>query len=1226
MIFGRLFFCYSFSIFASLCFGQPLEHYRDLNNLYGNDQLFLNITQSADLNYLSVGYWDGDVHLAKFDRRGLGTLWEKRLFEGTGHIIYPANHNYGIAGEVGGYLFIARVDEDGNIVKKKVFDDLSWSDINLKPHESGIVVSNGSTILLLDFSGNTIESHVDNEINFKGAFKTVDNHFIAWGSSANGRILIKYDQTFESEWTYNLGSVSVKDATTSSLSGNIGLIYGNVGLKIISNTGELIRDRSIGGWNNDYPRSIKPVLEKDGFYILKGGVDWDIYVESYYVGRVIEVDANGKLAPDNLFSWPIGYSLDILEYSPGNVISLSKDGIWDYYVPNGSHEWNKLRKITRCDWAPHLRLEVKQCGSIVLRASLSDNATYTWYREDIMLSASSEAQLIVTESGTYSYSISKCDEEIFSNEIEILEEDINDPCSCLDYSDLSLVIRDECEIIAEVETSSPIDSVVWSKQHDQDGPFEYFATTESTTISLPEDEGFYVHYYGDFNHHVEAKVYYNGCLVRSASKEKWIVNPKSKLVRDEECNSLLVESVQQGLNVKLQFQWFLNGDSIEGAVYPELPMLEHGNYSVKIKNLCELGPYTFTEENIIDTVNYASQLSENDCTVTLSLPEFPNNSTVWFKDGKLLTSGSNSAVINAGGSSYFAKAFDECTLYISDTVNIIMPLDTTMLITEQTQINCFPRLSLPAAPSEFTKWYKDGELFATGSNSISANTTAIYYAIAKDLCMTYLSDTVTVDEIPNEFLGSLEVESNCEFHEFTFAEAAGNTTWYKDYAPINNQHYDISILRSTSSGTYYAVSDLGSCIYYSDTLYVDPPPKEDRFKRMAQINQNGCHSAKYRFNVEGNISWYVNNELVKEGTDEQYLTVHSNQTIHAIATIGNCTTYSDTVNVSIENNTSLIPNVCEGAIRLHQSLSSLSVEWYRDGTLIEGEDEASLNTQEAASYHAIAFSGICVYYTDTVFFEPEGTDVFRPVNDRTLYICKTTPPRQDLIELIDGSYEDIEVHEKVTYTNNNTFKWFRRYPEFEGSSAWLGPGTYCAVGYLEECIYYSDTFKIYHKFFSDEIDLELIQEGPSTLNESTPTTLSVSIPYNYLEWRKDEEVMTGENQSPLLVTLPGTYQAWVIDTKCTLKSSRVVIDGNPILSVSSAKGPHAYPNPATDILQLNGIKEDELIRVINVAGKIMKSVIYEENSITITELKPGIYFLVIESQNSTVKYIRFIKE
>ncbi len=180
MIFGRLFFCYSFSIFASLCFGQPLEHYRDLNNIYGNDQLFLSITQSADLNYLSLGYWDGDVHLAKFDRRGLGTLWEKRLFEGTGHLIYPANHNYGIAGEINGKLFISRVDADGNVVKKKIFDDLSWSDIRVKAHESGIVVSNGSTILLLDFSGNTIESHLDNEITFKGAFKTVDNHFIAW--------------------------------------------------------------------------------------------------------------------------------------------------------------------------------------------------------------------------------------------------------------------------------------------------------------------------------------------------------------------------------------------------------------------------------------------------------------------------------------------------------------------------------------------------------------------------------------------------------------------------------------------------------------------------------------------------------------------------------------------------------------------------------------------------------------------------------------------------------------------------------------------------------------------------------------------------------------------------------------------------------------------------------------------------------------------------------------
>ena len=78
------------------------------------------------------------------------------------------------------------------------------------------------------------------------------------------------------------------------------------------------------------------------------------------------------------------------------------------------------------------------------------------------------------------------------------------------------------------------------------------------------------------------------------------------------------------------------------------------------------------------------------------------------------------------------------------------------------------------------------------------------------------------------------------------------------------------------------------------------------------------------------------------------------------------------------------------------------------------------------------------------------------------------------------------------------------------------------------------------------------------------------------------------------------------------------------ISLENAKnreGVKIYPNPANDVLIINNA-EGKSVEIINILGQTIKSISPNNNqfSITINELKSGIYFIKIDNE-----LIRFIK-
>ncbi|TCK64785.1 putative secreted protein (Por secretion system target) [Winogradskyella wandonensis] len=66
-----------------------------------------------------------------------------------------------------------------------------------------------------------------------------------------------------------------------------------------------------------------------------------------------------------------------------------------------------------------------------------------------------------------------------------------------------------------------------------------------------------------------------------------------------------------------------------------------------------------------------------------------------------------------------------------------------------------------------------------------------------------------------------------------------------------------------------------------------------------------------------------------------------------------------------------------------------------------------------------------------------------------------------------------------------------------------------------------------------------------------------------------------------------------------------------------------YPNPATNLVYINGLKQTETVEVYNINGQKLfeKSINQNENSIDVTQLSSGIYFIKLKDQS-----LKFIKQ
>ncbi len=155
------------------------------------------------------------------------------------------------------------------------------------------------------------------------------------------------------------------------------------------------------------------------------------------------------------------------------------------------------------------------------------------------------------------------------------------------------------------------------------------------------------------------------------------------------------------------------------------------------------------------------------------------------------------------------------------------------------------------------------------------------------------------------------------------------------------------------------------------------------------------------------------------------------------------------------------------------------------------------------------------------------------------------------------------------------------------------------------------------------VDTSVTQNG-LTLTANADTTAS----FQWVDCDNSNAPISGETNSSFTATVNGNYAVEVTEDACVSTSSCHAILGVGIKDGLSSTNVHIYPNPATNLLnvEIQGYSSNNLlIELMDFTGKTISVMNSTNGSFDLSELTNGIYIVKLTDANQTV-IRKFIKQ
>lgn len=164
------------------------------------------------------------------------------------------------------------------------------------------------------------------------------------------------------------------------------------------------------------------------------------------------------------------------------------------------------------------------------------------------------------------------------------------------------------------------------------------------------------------------------------------------------------------------------------------------------------------------------------------------------------------------------------------------------------------------------------------------------------------------------------------------------------------------------------------------------------------------------------------------------------------------------------------------------------------------------------------------------------------------------------------------------------------------------------------------TFDYRNHTGTDKLDVLLSTDGGTTFS-SLGSTLEKATTWT------PKTFTTFSKASTAIVRFLGTGD-FALTNQDDVFFDNLKIDVDPTLAVSEVKKTTVsiYPNPFADVLNISDVKNVKSVSVIDVSGRLVKTVGNPDSSIQLRELRPGTYMIIIDMNDGSKQIIKTIKK
>ena len=584
------------------------------------------------------------------------------------------------------------------------------------------------------------------------------------------------------------------------------------------------------------------------------------------------------------------------------------------------------------------------------------------------------------------------------------------------------------------------------------------------------------------------------------------------------------------------YQWFLNGEAIDGANMAQFMASMNGLYHVE----GTLGScMTSSDEVFVQVVSnpdaslnfVGSEEICSDETFELMLPQGAEIYE-WYLDGELVQSSESNAFTANTSGVYNAIAFtasceaasENFELTVVEQPEVTIEQETFNSICEDDEIT----FTLSGNADNIV-WIKDGEVIEDENGlSLTTNEPGAYEVSANNGNCFANSNIVNlaVFEIPAVEVNLAQFNEICEGDELEIALSSGegNVTWTKDGEVF--AEFVVSIL-VTESGVYQATVTDGPCSNVSSVVEVSVLEQLEAVLEGPALVEI-CEGESYALSLENgsaNVEWF------RDGTsfanDLNSIAVTASGTYFAVVGEGNCAGTSDAVEIIVNENpdASLASldavAICSGEVYVLEAAPDQGTyTWFRNDVMLN-ENGNSLSIDDDGIYHLEISNGDCEDRSQNIAIElisAPSVDLLIP----------------NMVDLCEGENLLLEPS-----TNGETFQWFKDGELVSTDFSLLveTSGTYFLRTAIQSCESSSEEITV---SFTALPDASIMGSTDVMLCEGEESTLMLAGTAEQYQWFFNGAPLG--NQQSQLADQSGVYYAELSNGDCSSRSADIVVE------------------------------------------------------------------------------------